>query len=289
MNPARSTEQNKEQFLSLVNPHLERLREFVRHQLAYFESVGDLAPGALSADEIVDAVVLRAGQQFLNGTADPEIRSWLIQLAVERIHAEIRRLSSNRNTEVPLEKNVPLTPPARVVSTLGEEIFEFYQPDENLKLEDIFADFDVSTPEDFVAAKEELLHCVNAALAGMPKKWRQALRLRHVEGLTSEQLSEALEKDEPEIERILEYARQHLRESLIEAGCRFIVKDPKSEVRGTKRKKHRAGNTGPRSKKQRAKSGEQERGAERAEHNLNTRAVGATGRSPSKRGRDENG
>ena len=83
---------------------------------------------------------------------------------------------------------------------------------------------DISTPEDFVAAEEELVQCVNAALAAMPKEWRRALHLRHSGGLTLKELGEVLEKDEPEIERILEYARQHLRQSLIESGCTFIVK-----------------------------------------------------------------
>ena len=116
----------------------------------------------------------------------------------------------------------------RIRLGLGDEILDFYQPDEDLKLEDIFPDVDVSTPEDFVAAKEELLRCVNAALAGMPKEWRRAFCLRHAEGLTDEELAEALQKAAPEIERILEYARQHLRQSLIESGCTFIVKGSES-------------------------------------------------------------
>src|SRR4029453_15702590 len=114
---------------------------------------------------------------------------------------------------------------------------DFYQPDEDLKLKDIFPDVDVSTPEDFVAAKEELLRCVNAALAGMPNEWRRALRLRHAGGLTDEELAEALQKAAPEIERILEYARQHLRQSLIESGCTFIVKGSETRPRKKRRKK----------------------------------------------------
>ena len=105
---------------------------------------------------------------------------------------------------------------------MGDEILDFYQPDEDLKLEDIFPDVDVSTPEDFVAAKEELLRCVNAALSGMPNEWRRALRLRHAGGLTDEELAEALQKAAPEVERILDYARQHLRQSLNrESGVYF--------------------------------------------------------------------
>ena len=241
MKAASSERQNRGKFFSLAKPHLQRLHEFVRHQLAYFESSGDLVPGDLNAEEVVDAVLLRADEQFLKGAGDREIGSWLIQLATERIHHEIERRKAERETTVHLEENIPLTPPAREVNTLGEEIFEFYQPDEDLKLENIFPDVDVAAPEDFVAAKEELLRCVNAALAGMPKEWRQALRLRHVKDLTSDQLSEVLEKDEPEIERILEYARQHLRNSLMEAGCRFIVRqNAKSNEPPAKRKVQRA-------------------------------------------------
>jgi RNA polymerase sigma factor (sigma-70 family) len=246
MKAAQSESQNRETFSSLAKPHLQRLHEFVRHQLAYFESTGDLVPGELSAQEVVDAVLLRAEEQFLKGIGDREIGSWLIQLATERLHHEIERRKTERETTVHLEENVPLTPPAEEVSTLGEEIFEFYQPDEGLRLENIFPDVDVSPPEDFVAAKEELLQCINAALAGMPAAWRRVLRLRQVKGLTREQLSDALEKDEPEIERILEYARQHLRQKLMEAGCRFIVKqnaDSKAQRAKTRGKRRRTKNS----------------------------------------------
>jgi len=46
--------------------------------------------------------------------------------------------------------------------------------------------------------------------------------LRYGGGLTSAELGEVLDKADPEIERILQCARAHLRQSLVEAGCRFI-------------------------------------------------------------------
>jgi len=214
----------REEFLALASPHFDRLREFVRHQIAYFESLGDLIPGELTPQEVVDAVVVRAAGELTGGRRESEIGSWLIQLASERLHAEIQRAKAERDTMIHIEEDIPETPPEEEIAAAGDEIFEFYQPDEDLKLEDIFPDQDLSTPEDMVAAKEELLHCVNAALAAMPQEWRRALRLRHAGGLTDEELAEALEKSAPEVERILEYAREHLHQNLIEAGCRFIVK-----------------------------------------------------------------
>jgi len=170
MSTAPSKQQNRELFLSSARQHLNRLYEFVRYQLAYFQSSGDLLPGELTTEDVVDAVLRRAYQEFVKGSAEREVGSWLIQLATERLKSEVKRLKSERNRTVRLEEDIPEVPPAEEVTTLGEEIFDFYQPDEDLKLEDIFPDFDVSAPEDFVAAKEELLHCVNTALAGMPKE-----------------------------------------------------------------------------------------------------------------------
>jgi RNA polymerase sigma factor (sigma-70 family) len=231
MSMAPSEQQHRETFFSLASQHLNGLYEFVRHQLAYLESVGDLVSGELSPEEVVDAVLLRAYREFVREPSGREMRNWLIQLATECLQAEVKRLKSERERTVHIDEDIPETPPAEEISTLGEEILEFYQPDEDLKLEDIFPDADISTPEEMAAAKEELLRCVNASLAGMPSEWRRALRLRHAEGLTDEQLAEALEKSEPEIERILEYGRQHLRQSLVESGCTFIVKG--SENRST--------------------------------------------------------
>jgi RNA polymerase sigma factor (sigma-70 family) len=196
----------------------------VRHRLTYLESTSDLDPGELEVDDVVDAVLMRAYSRFVKQPTYGDIRNWLVGIADEQLRREVKRSKEERRTTVPIEKDIPEIPPSEEVKTLGEEIFDYYQPDEDLKLEDVFPDWDVSPTEDFVAAKEELTRCINSALNQMPKEWRGALRLRHGEGLTMEELSEVLDKAEPEVEQILEYAREHLRQSLIESGCTFILK-----------------------------------------------------------------
>jgi RNA polymerase sigma factor (sigma-70 family) len=241
MSDTQSEKQSREKFFSLAGQHLERLYEFVRRRLAYFESLGDLLPGELAAEDVVDAVLLRAYHEYVNLSKASEltpsevervnepagrvILGWLIELATKRLRSEIKRLKSERNRAVHIEEDIPETPPVEEVSTLGDEILDFYQPDEDLKLEDIFPDGQISTPEEMTAAKEELLRCVNASLAEMPREWRRALRLRHAEGFTDAELADALRKEAPEIERILEYGRQHLRRSLIQSGCTFIARE----------------------------------------------------------------
>ena len=106
------------------------------------------------------------------------------------------------------------------MTTLGEEILYFYQPDEDLKLEDVVPDLEAASPEERVEDRE-LRGAIAAALAEMPATWRRALLLRHAEGLGSTELAEALGLRAAEVERILEQARARVRRRVAEAGYRF--------------------------------------------------------------------
>jgi len=113
MSTAPSKQQNRELFLSSARQHLNRLYEFVRLQLAYFQSAGDLLLGELTTEDVVDAVLLRAYQEFVKGSAEREVGSWLIQLATERLKSEVKRLKSERNRTVHLERDIPEVPPRK--------------------------------------------------------------------------------------------------------------------------------------------------------------------------------
>jgi RNA polymerase sigma factor (sigma-70 family) len=212
---------------------IKGLYKFVRERLAYHEAIGELNPGDVAAEDIAGTVLLRAYRECVKqsaGERSKEARArgmgpWLEELATKQIQWTIDRLQAARSQGIALQQDIPETPPEEEVSTLGEEVLYFYQPDEDLRLEDIFPDMDMSTPEEFVTAKEELRRCVNTALAGMPVQWRRAMRLRYAGGLTSAQLAEVLEEEQPQLERVLEYAREHLRQTLVAAGCTFISKE----------------------------------------------------------------
>jgi RNA polymerase sigma factor (sigma-70 family) len=219
MRPSAQEQHHRENFFSFMGRHLASLYHVVRHQLAYLEAVGDLSPGELTPEEIVDVVVARAYHEFPSAPSGRALRRRLIQLAGEQLRVEVARIQSWRaRTPVHTEDDVPETPPEEAVSRLGEEILDFYEPDEDLKVEDVIEDLDVDNPED-VAATHELQACVDAALAGLPADWRRAVILRHVEGLSGDALARALGKTNEETERMLEYARAYLRERLTEAAC----------------------------------------------------------------------
>jgi RNA polymerase sigma factor (sigma-70 family) len=205
-------------FFALISPHLNGLTDFVNHELAYAEATGDLARGELSSEDIVDTVLLRAYRESVQQPVREEVRSWLLKLAIEHLEAEINRSKSERVRKISIEKDIPETPPTEAVSTLGDEILDFYQPDEDLKLEDTVPDPEVPTPEDETATKE-LRQCVAAALRTMPREYRRLLVLRYVQALGLVELARAVGKSRPEVDRTLEEARGYLRQRIIESGC----------------------------------------------------------------------
>ena len=222
MNASSSREQrSRETFFLLMSQHLSSLYDVVRHELGYLQAVGDLPPGELTPEEVVDAVLPRAYREFLEDPAPTgrKIKSRLIELAREHLHAEVQRLKGwHRRTPVRTEANFPDTPPREWVSTLGDEVLDFHEPDEDLKVEDVIPDMEIATPEEETATRE-LQSCVDAALAGLPRQWRRALLLRHVDGLAGAELAKAIGRPEAETERILAQASGYLRQRLLESGC----------------------------------------------------------------------
>jgi ribosomal subunit interface protein len=210
-------ERERELFSTLAERHLKNLYNFARREIAYYLATGDLLPGEITAEDVVDATLLQAYREFVKDPTRREIRSWLIGLAVEKIEAEVKRSKAERAGSVHIEEDIPETPPAEEVSTLGDEIMDFYQPDEDQKQEDIISDMTAPTPEQILESRE-LQRYVNRTLATLPRVWRRAFALHYVGGLTVAAIARMTKGAEPEVERQLEYAREYLSQRLREDG-----------------------------------------------------------------------
>ena len=108
--------------------------------------------------------------------------------------------------------------PAR--QSLGDEILDFYEPDEDLRIEDLIPDLVVPTPDQEFEA-DELASCVDRALAEMPREWRLALLLRYARGYEGPRLAHALRRSEDATRGIVEHAEALLRQRLQDGGCTF--------------------------------------------------------------------
>src|SRR5262249_42689680 len=148
--------------------------------IACFPAPGGVPPGEVTAEDLVDETLLQAYREFVTDPARRDIRSWLTRLAIEKVDAEVKRSKSERARVVHIEEDIPETPPAEEVSTLGDEIMDFYQPDEDQKLEDIIPDMTAPTPEQILESRE-LQRYVNRTMATLPRVWRRAFALHYVE------------------------------------------------------------------------------------------------------------
>jgi RNA polymerase sigma factor (sigma-70 family) len=217
---ARASEHQRQTLLGVLGQYLPEVYRYVEHRIQYCMAPGDLLPGELAANDVVDAVLLQAYRRY---TRDPDstrdIKSWLMRLADDRLESEVEGLKQAREiAPVHIEDDVPETPPQQYVSNLDDDKLDFDQPDEDLKLEDVVPDIEVPTPEGIVEP-QELRQCVRTSLATMPRDWTRILLMRFVDGLRVREIARVAGRPEADVNRTLESARAYLREKLLEAGC----------------------------------------------------------------------
>ncbi len=214
------TAEDPQWFFPLVDPHMSALRDVAGRILRYLEARGDLPQNALELDDVVDAALVRAYENFSKEQVPENIRSRLIRFALDEIKAAVKRFKTERKRTIHIEEDIPETSPAEEVSTLGDEILDFYQPDEDLKVEDVVPDIDMPTPDQITEA-EELRRCVRDALSELPRDERRALTLRYIVGLRGNELANSLRKPEEEVQRLLDSAQTRLRQRLVASGCKL--------------------------------------------------------------------
>jgi ribosomal subunit interface protein len=210
-------ERNRELFNSIIEQHLKKLYNFVRREIAYYQSTGDLPPGYLSPEDVVDTTVLRAYDEFPKRPTDLPIDHWLIKLAIEQLESEIKRVKAERESVTYVGEVIPEVPLAKEVLTRPDEIRDTYHPEKDLKLEKIVPVIQLPLPND-VAQSRELQSYVNRSLASLPKLWRRAFVLHYGEGLTVPEVAKVTGMTEVEVSRYLEYAREYLRQKIMQSG-----------------------------------------------------------------------
>ncbi|KUZ94935.1 RNA polymerase subunit sigma-28 [Burkholderia ubonensis] len=184
-------------FSDLVRPLLPELKRFVERELAYLQARGDLAPGDPAVDEVVDETLARACERLAQRPRKLEPRQRLYQIALDMLGEEVSRRQTDEGRWVSLEGRPPVQ--LREPHEDDDEIlFEYWQPDEVLRLEDVTPAAD-GTPEEELSAKETR-RLVTALLAEMPTSWRQALVLCRMEAVPQASAAQVLGTSEQELE-----------------------------------------------------------------------------------------
>ena len=93
------------------------------------------------------------------------------------------------------------------------QIYEFYQPDEVIRMEDIIPDPESDDPEEAeVLRKRSLL--IHRALAHLPPTWRQALLLADVHGMRESEVADILGQTSEQLQRLRNCAESFMRDWL---------------------------------------------------------------------------
>jgi RNA polymerase sigma factor (sigma-70 family) len=216
--PARDRAEAKRRtlYFGLIEDHLDAVYDTVRRELTYLEASGAVREGRLDVGDMVDATILKGLERFEQRPTEFSVGPWLTRLAFESIDAAAREASHalpDSAASLDLEPEAPAQDPTEA----DQEMFEFYQPDEVLRLEDLVADGSATDPETEATRHEKAL-ALQRAIAALPALWRRVLLRLDLENDTVETISLTLGIPEDDVRRIAESARAQLREKMRASG-----------------------------------------------------------------------
>ena len=203
-------------FFDLIEDHLDTVYDTVRRELTYLECSGSVPAGYLSVGDIVDATILNGLNRFERRPTEFSVRDWLTQLAFETVEAEAQAARRAVPEDAASIYEAPQAPGGELTES-DEEMFEFYQPDDVLLLEELVADEGGDDPEAAVAKRQEAL-ALHRAIAGLPALWRRVLFLVDLNETPLETASSVLGIPEDDVTRIVQSARDYLRDKLRDSG-----------------------------------------------------------------------
>lgn len=176
----RCLDGDRDAFHSLISPYLDELFAAAQRDIRYHTAVGDLREGDLSAEELVGETLLRA---WRDRRARPQLlglRAWLLGLQFRVLMRIVRQEQLLRRLiSVSLEEHAPEPP----IYHDDEGFYEWFQPDEEVRWEDILAG------ESHLEPSAEVFE---ESVPGLSPVARQVLAMRHIHGLSFTEIAVGL-------------------------------------------------------------------------------------------------
>ena len=187
---------------SYVDANLDKLKRFIARELRFRESNGQIEPEQVSADEVLDEVIVSAlSAEERPGNLTTE--RWLFRLARQTVGQLAR--AENENGAVHLEQGAG----TRNVTASDEEFLQYHQPGEVVNEESVIPDPGIATPEE-TAASEESIDELERAMRGFAPAEREAFLLYVIEGFTIEEIAEITERPPQAVRKAVLAARERI-------------------------------------------------------------------------------
>jgi RNA polymerase sigma factor (sigma-70 family) len=204
-------------FSEYMRPLLAALRRYVRREMAYLIARGDLDGDFPTSEDVVDETLARAWRDLQQRPQTATAKPWLYRIANAVLDEAVKERGRKRGRFVSMER--PLPKAQALGEELDEAVYDFWQPDEVMKVEDVVPDDDAQSPEEAVNRKE-VRRVVAQVLSELPDAWRKAVLLTQVEELSRPVAARQLGVGEDELARWVEHADAYLRARLAELGIK---------------------------------------------------------------------
>jgi RNA polymerase sigma-70 factor, ECF subfamily len=199
---------DRQAFLALAEQHLPALYRFVAREIRYHEELGNLEPGEVDVEDVLDEVFLTALRQLHRKPRRASFKGWLRHLALQTLRRAVRASRERRRYEaIRLEDPLPNE----------ERVQESYPLDPSETWKDVFPHPFTPSPEEAVLL-EETWQSLEAALNQLPADQREVFILRAVEGLGDEEIAAMLGRPIQEVKSSYQAAREALRRRFFEGS-----------------------------------------------------------------------
>jgi len=216
-------------FGDAVRNRLASLYNFARREVLHHQLSGDLQPGDISPVELVDEAVVNVFEKSRTTLSEKEIEHLLYKEIWGILQREIDDVKSSRAQWTSVEKiveNMPVEEESAEGGVSGNDLFEYWEPEEVLHFEDVLPGSTFPTQEQ-ILEDGELQNLLIHALRRLPEIERRAFVLSDIEGFQLEEIALILSVRIDEIENILNAAREKVKKELAEVSLRVSDADLK--------------------------------------------------------------
>jgi RNA polymerase sigma-70 factor (ECF subfamily) len=174
---------DREAFIALAERHLPSLYRFVAREIRYHKALGNLQPGEVDVEDVLDEVFVTALRQLRRMPRRATFKGWFRHLVLRVMRRAVWASQRRRRYErIHLEDPLPA----------GPGIDESGYPLEARRTwKDVIPDRSIPAPEEAVLL-EETWQGLEAALNQLPADQREAFLLRAVEGLSYAEIAAML-------------------------------------------------------------------------------------------------
>lgn len=190
-------EELKESYRNLIQSILPKLINFTRRELRSKSFFSDRDPSGILVKEIIDEAIANVASEIQSKFNKRELRRKLYREIMNIIE---QKIEGRHKKPLSLEKEI--------YEVDEQDFFEFYQPDETLRLEDILPGQE--WPED----QEELKLSLQEILEELPEDLRQAFTLTQLNDFSPEEVAMIQDKLVEKVKEEIEQARKIIQEKL---------------------------------------------------------------------------